>query len=72
MASRNQVIREKIGKRIQKIRKSLGYSQEELAHIVGISRTHMGHLEQGRRSPSIEVLGKIAKKLKIPAGNLME
>lgn len=54
----------RFGKRIQKRRKELGITQEELAEMVHLSRTHMGHIEQGRRSPSLEVINRIAKALK--------
>lgn len=57
--------KEKLGTRIQKLRKSLGYSQEELAEKINISRTHMGHIEQGRKSPSLKVMEKLAKALKV-------
>ncbi|OGG34820.1 hypothetical protein A2363_00025 [Candidatus Gottesmanbacteria bacterium RIFOXYB1_FULL_47_11] len=59
--TKNQV---KFGHRIQKRRQELGITQEELADRLNLSRTHMGHIEQGRRSPSLEVLNKIAKALK--------
>lgn len=59
--TKNQV---KFGHRIQKRRKDLGITQEELADRVNLSRTHMGHIEQGRRSPSLEVLNKLAKALR--------
>lgn len=57
-------IQAKFGKRIQRMRKELSITQEELADRVNLSRTHMGHIEQGRRSPSLEVLNRIAKALK--------
>lgn len=59
-----------LGKKIQKIRKSVGLSQEDLADMVGISRTHAGHIEQGRKSPSMELLEKIAKVLKVKVKDL--
>lgn len=59
--TKNQV---KFGHKIQKRRKELGITQEELADRVNLSRTHMGHIEQGRRSPSLEVLNRLAKALK--------
>jgi len=59
--TKNQI---KFGHRIQKRRQELGITQEELADRVNLSRTHMGHIEQGRRSPSLEVLNKLAKALK--------
>lgn len=62
--------KEKLGTRIQKLRKSLGYSQEELAEKINISRTHMGHIEQGRKSPSLKVMEKLSKILKVKLGDL--
>lgn len=57
--------KEKLGNKIQKLRKQLGYSQEALAEKINISRTHMGHIEQGRKSPSIKVLERLAKSLRV-------
>jgi len=54
----------KFGRKIQRRRKELGFTQEELAYRVNLSRTHMGHIEQGRKSPSLKVLNKISKALK--------
>ncbi len=62
---------EKLGREIQRERQAKGYTQEELAEYIGISRTHMGHIEQGRKSPSLEVLEKITKVLKIKAGDIL-
>ena len=72
MSVTEKKVTKKLGKRIQNLRKAAGYTQEEFAEAVGLSRTHMGHIEQGRRSPSMEVLVKIAKKLKIEIGNLFD
>ena len=55
----------KLGKKIKKIRKITGLTQEDLADNLNISRTHMGHIEQGRKSPSMQLLEKIARKLKV-------
>ena len=54
-----------LGIKIQKRRKDLKLTQEELAEKVGISRAYMGYIEQGRNAPSLEVLEKVAKILKI-------
>lgn len=62
---------EKLGKIIQKYRKSRGYTQEELAEVINISWTHMGHIEQGRKTASLELLQKIAKALKIKVKDLI-
>ncbi len=62
--------KEKLGKKVQKLRKNLGYTQEELAEKINISRTHMGHIEQGRKSPSIKIMDKLAKSLKVKVSDL--
>jgi len=62
--------KEKLGKRVQKLRKSLGYTQEELAEKLNISRTHMGHIEQGRKAPSLKLMDKLARALKTKVSEL--
>jgi len=66
-------VTKKLGKKIQRLRKEIGYtSQESFAEALGLSRTHVGHIEQGRKNPSMEVLIKIAKKLKVEVSELFE
>lgn len=60
-----------LGKKIQKRRKDLGLTQEDLGDKVGISRAYMGYIEQGRYAPSLEVLEKIAKQLKVRTSDLL-
>lgn len=67
--SENKVSK-KLGQNIQKLRKEAGNTQEEFAEVLRLSRIHMGHIEQGRKNPSIEVLVKIAKKLKVEVSDL--
>ncbi len=59
-----------LGKKIQKIRKIQGLTQEELAEILKISRAHMGHVEQGIKTPSLKLVEKIAKALKVKVSDL--
>ena len=56
---------EKLGKKVKKLRKQKGLTQEGLAEKLNISRTHMGHIEQGRKSPSLKLLSKLAKALRV-------
>lgn len=70
MRGRKRKINVKLGKKIQKFRKAAGYSQERLAELLGISRTHVGHIEQSIKSPSLRLLDKIAKTLKVKVGEL--
>lgn len=59
-----------LGKKVQKCRKELNLTQEELAFKIGISRAYMGYIEQGRNIPTIEVLQKITKVLRISIRDL--
>ncbi len=60
-----------LGKNVQKLRKSSGITQEKFAEYLNISRTHMGHIEQGRKQPSLELLQKIAKQLRVKVNELI-
>lgn len=59
-----------LGKKIKKRRKVQKLTQEELAEKANISLVYMGYIEQGRYAPSLEVLEKIAKALKISLSEL--
>ena len=59
-----------LGKKIQKRRKQIGLTQEKLAEKIGVSRAYMGYIEQGRNTPSLEVVEKIANQLKISLSDL--
>ena len=61
-----------LGNRIKRKRKLLNLTQEELAAKVGISPVYVGYIEQGRNTPSLEVLEKIAKALKIKTSELID
>ena len=62
---KNAVFTKVLQKKIRKYRNEAGLTQEELADKVGISRAYMGYIEQGRNMPSLEVLEKIARILKV-------
>lgn len=59
-----------LSKKIRKRRKELDITQENLAEKIGVSRVYIGYLEQGRNVPSLEILEKIAKALKIKLSEL--
>lgn len=71
MLNKSYKFSKNLGRKIQKIRKTKEYSQEQLADTLRISRTHMGHIEQGRRNPSLELLDKISRALKVPLKELL-
>ena len=52
-----------IGEKIKKLRTYKGLTQELFAKEIGISRSYLSDLENNRKSPTIETLEKIAKKM---------
>ena len=64
--------RAQLGIKIQRLRKEKSLTQEDLAEEVKISRTHMGHIEQGRKSPSLELLERLSRALKVKLSDLFQ
>ena len=60
-----------IGTSIRKARLQVQLSQEELAARAGINRTYLSQLENGRSSPTLEVLERIARALDLGAAALI-
>jgi len=69
---KNAKITKTICKRIRKYRHEAGLTQEDLAEKVRVSRVYIGYVEQGRNTPSLEILGKIAKVLKVRLSDIVE
>ncbi|MCX6726733.1 MAG: helix-turn-helix transcriptional regulator [Candidatus Shapirobacteria bacterium] len=68
----NAKLTKTICKRIKGFRHDQGLTQEELAEKVGVSRVYIGYVEQGRNTPSLEMLEKIAKALKVKLSEIVE
>lgn len=69
---KNAKLTKTICKRIRKYRHDAGLTQEDLAEKVGVSRVYIGYVEQGRNTPSLEILEKIAKALKVRLSDIIE
>jgi transcriptional regulator with XRE-family HTH domain len=65
-------IRSILSKNIKRLRKEQGYSQEALADVCGMHRTYISGIERGERNPTVTVVAKIAKGLKVQASVLLE
>jgi transcriptional regulator with XRE-family HTH domain len=57
--------RQLLGDGIRKYRKLVGLTQEKLAERVGINPVYMGQIERGFRVPTVDVLLRIARALKV-------
>lgn len=60
-----------LGKKVKRIRKEMKLTQEQVAEKVGVSTNYIGFIEQGRYAPSLEVIEKIAKVLKVKPSELL-
>jgi transcriptional regulator with XRE-family HTH domain len=63
---------ETVARNIRRIRRERGLSQEELADLVNINRNYVGMIERQENSPTIAMLERIAKALKIDPIQLLQ
>ena len=54
-----------LGQKLKEKRKEANLTQEQLAEIVGIHPTYVGKLEGGKNNPSVKMVYKITRALKI-------
>ena len=57
--------RKYLGGGIRKYRKLAGLTQEKLAERIDINPVYMGQIERGYRVPTVDVLLRIARALKV-------
>jgi transcriptional regulator with XRE-family HTH domain len=65
-------VRRRLGLNVRRQREELGLSQEELAFESGLHRTYISGVERGVRNPTVVVVEKMAKALRVPASMLLE
>lgn len=65
-------VRRRVGFNVRKFREELGLSQEALAFEAKLHRTYLSGVERGVRNPTVVVLEKIAKALKVSSAGLLE
>ena len=61
----------KMKDKIKTLRKSLGYSQEELAKTINVHQTAVSQWEQGRTTPDIETIKKLASLFNVSVDYLL-
>jgi transcriptional regulator with XRE-family HTH domain len=60
-----------LGRNVRNAREALQLSQEELGHEIDIDRTYISGIERGVRNPSLDVITKIAHRLKTTPAALL-
>jgi len=69
--SRDQAIAIAFGNRVREVRASSGLTQEALAEATGLHATFISNVERGYRVPSLPTVLKLARGLKVDAGDLI-
>jgi len=73
MDSTELKFRKQLGARIQEIRNKKGYTQPELAAMIGFKDYQaIGRIENGRVTPSVYVIYRIAKALNVSMDTLFD
>jgi transcriptional regulator with XRE-family HTH domain len=60
-----------LGEALRRSRKAAGLSQEELAFEAQIDRTYVSQLENGHKSPTVDVLFRLCPVLGMAASELI-
>ena len=68
----NTKILKNFGESVKNRRKDINMSQEELVYKSGIHRTYMSFIERGLRNPSLLIIFKISRVLKIKLSELFD
>jgi transcriptional regulator with XRE-family HTH domain len=65
-------IRQRLAANLRRLRRERGWSQEEFADRADIHRTYVSDLERSARNPTILVVDRLAKALKVKTGSLLD
>lgn len=60
------------GKVLRQMREEKGLTQEKMAELADVDRTYIYRLENGLRSPSLDIIFRLADTLNISPGALLE
>ncbi|WP_242298598.1 helix-turn-helix transcriptional regulator [Bacillus cereus group sp. BfR-BA-01424] len=58
--------------RAKELRRSLGYTQQFVAEYLSCSKSGYCYMEQGKRQPSLEKLGKLSTLYNVTTDELLE
>jgi len=69
---KKEEVQKKFGKRLADLRTSKDITQENLAFDLDVDRTYISYIERGKRNPSLYMLWKIARTLKVRLADLTD
>jgi len=61
---------QRFGRAVRQLREARGLSQQQAAAKAAIDRAYYWKIEKGEANPSLDVIGRIMKMLKVTAGEL--
>src|SRR5436190_23433869 len=64
-------LRAAFGYRVRELRERAGLTQEALAERADLDVTYVSGIERGRRNPGLNILGRLAKALRVPLPTLV-
>jgi transcriptional regulator with XRE-family HTH domain len=64
-------LRQIVARNLRILRKQKGLSQEELAFQAGINRNYVGQIEREEKSPTVDMIEKLARALATEPETLM-
>ena len=65
-------LRAVVARNLRVLRKQKGFTQEELADNAGINRNYVGQIERKEKSPTVDILEKLAVALEVKAIDLFK
>ena len=63
---------QKFGKKLHFLRKQRGFTLRQLAQILGVHYAHINNIEHGVRSPSTDLVLKMAQVFDVSTDELMK
>lgn len=60
------------GKVLRQLREEKGLTQEKMAELAEIDRTYIYRLENGLRSPSLDVIFRLADSMNVSPGAILD
>jgi len=66
------IMRELIGRNIERLRMERGLTQEELAHTADLDQPHVARIERGKINVTVGVLERLVKALRARPVDLFE
>lgn len=64
-------LRQNLATNLRRIRAEREMSQDDFAALIDIHRTYLNHLEGAKRSPTIDVIEKMAERLELTFVDLL-